>query len=88
MNAGRMDIFVIQYQTVRVRLPDDNAWRMPVSYSNDCLGVRLLGIVGWARSAIMAAVAVGQRHQGKDAAALESHPPLTQRIKAITYRCC
>ena len=35
----------------------------------------------------MKAVAVEQRNQGKDAALLESHPLLPQRIRAITYRC-
>ena len=59
---------------------------MPVSDSNACSGVRLLGIVGWARSAIVTEVVVGLRNKGRDAAALESHPLLPQRIRAITYR--
>ena len=46
MNVGRMDLVVIQYRTVRVGYPDDDAWRITVSDSNACLGVRLLGIVG------------------------------------------
>ena len=71
---------------VRVRLPDDDAWRMPVSESNSCLGVRLLGIVGRACSAIMTVGAVEQSNQGKYAAELERHPLLTQSIRAITYR--
>ena len=37
---------VIQYFKVGVEASDDDAWRMPVSDSNACLGVRLLGIVG------------------------------------------
>ena len=82
-----MDLGVIQYQTVRVRSPNDNAWMMTVSDLNACLGVRLLGIVGWARSAILSADAVEQRDQGKDAVALESHPLMPQRIRTITYRC-
>ena len=60
---------------------------MPVLDLNTCSGVRSLGIVGWARSAIVTAGAVGQRNKGRDAAALESHPLLTQCIRAITYRC-
>ena len=60
---------------------------MPVSDSNACLDVRSLGIMGWARSAIVTAVAIGQRNRGRDEAALENHPLLTQRIRAITYRC-
>ena len=86
-NFGRMDLDIIRYQTVRVRSPDDNAWRMPVLESNACLGVRSLGIVGWARSAIVTEDAVGQRNWGKDAAALETHLLLPQRIREITYRC-
>ena len=82
-----MDLVVIQYRTVGVGSPNDDAWRMPVLDSNDCLGVRSLGIVGWARSAIATAGAVGQRNRGKYAAALERHPLLPQRIRAITYRC-
>ena len=46
VNVGRMDLVVIHYQTVRVRSPGNYAWRIPVSDSNACLGVRLLGIVG------------------------------------------
>ena len=69
-----------------VRSPDDNAWRMPVSNSNACLVVRSLGIVGWARSAIVTTGAGGQRNRSKDGAALEIHPLLPQRIRAITYR--
>ena len=78
---------VIQYQTVRVRLPDDDTCRMPVSDSDACLGVRLLGIIGWVRSAILTAGAVKQRNWFKYAMALESHLLLPQRIRAITYRC-
>ena len=59
VNVVRMDLVVIQYRTVRVGPPDDNACRMPVLESNACSGVRSLGIVGWARSAIVAAGAVG-----------------------------
>ena len=87
VNFRRMNPVVIQHRTVRVGLPDDNAWRMSVSESNACLGVRLLGIMGWARSAIVTAGAVGQRNRGKDEAALEIHPLFPQRIRAITYRC-
>ena len=72
---------------VRVRSPNDDTWRMPVSDSNACSGVRSLGIVGWARSAIVTAGAVEQRNRGKYAAALEIHPLLYQRIRAINYRC-
>ena len=75
-NVGRMDRVVIQYQTVRVGSPDDDTWRITVSESNARSGVRLLGIVGWARSDIVTAGAVGQRNWGKDVAALESHPLL------------
>ena len=46
MNVGRVDLVVIQYCRVRVGSPDDNAWRMPVSDSNACSGVRSLGMVG------------------------------------------
>ena len=87
MNVRRMDFVVIQYQTVIFGLPDNDAWRMPVSYSNACSGVRSLRIVGWERSAIVTAGEVGQRNRFKDAAALESHPLLPQRIRAITYIC-
>ena len=72
---------------MRFGSPDNDAWRMPVLYFNACLGVRLLGIVGWARSAIVTAGTVEQRNQGKDAAALESHPLFPQSIREITYRC-
>ena len=40
MNVGRMDLVVIQYQTVRFGSSDENAWRMPVLDSNACSGVR------------------------------------------------
>ena len=60
---------------------------MPVSDSNICSGVRSLVILGWVRSAIVTAVAVGQRDQGRDAAELEIHPLLPQCIRAITYGC-
>ena len=73
--------------TVRVGSLNDDAWRMPVSDSNACSGVRLLGIVGWSRSAIVTAGAVGHRNWGKYVAGLEIHPLLPQRIRAITYRC-
>ena len=85
MRVGRMDLVVIQYQMVRVGSPDNYAWRMLVLDSNNCSGVRLLGIVGWLRSAIVTAGVVEQRNQGKDAVALESHPLLPQRIRLITY---
>ena len=87
VNVRSMDLFIIQYRTVRVGSPDYNARRMPVLYSNACSGVRLLGIVGWERSAIVTAGAVGKRNRGKDVVALESHPLLPQRIRVITYRC-
>ena len=51
----------------------------------NCPGVRSLGIVGWACSAIVAAGSFEQRNWGKDTVALEIHPLLTQRIRAITY---
>ena len=86
VNVGRMDLVVIQYRTMRVGSPDDNTWRIPVSDSNACSGVKSLGIVGWARSAIMTSGTIEQRNQGKDAEVLESHPLSTQRIRAITYR--
>ena len=41
-----MDLIVIQYYRVRVGLPDNEAWRIPVLGSNACLGVRSLGMVG------------------------------------------
>ena len=41
-----MDLVVIQYCKERVRTSDDDAWRMPVLDSNDCSGVRLIGMVG------------------------------------------
>ena len=40
LNVGRMDLVVIQYQTVRFGSSDENAWRMPVLDSNACSGVR------------------------------------------------
>ena len=46
---------------------------MTVLDSNSCLGVRLLGIVGWACSTILTAGAVDQRNMGKDVVMLESH---------------
>ena len=49
---------------VRVRSPDKDSWRMPVSDSSACSGVRLLGIVGWARSAIVMAGVVDQKNWG------------------------
>ena len=87
VNVGRMDRVVIQYLTVRFGSPNDNAWMMPVSDSNAFSGVRLIGIVGWARSSILKAGAVEQRNWNKDVAALEIHPLFPQRIRAITYRC-
>ena len=87
MNVRRMFLVIFHYRTVRVGSPDNNAWRMPVSDSNACSGVKLLGIVGWARSSIVTAGAVGQRNWGKDAAVLEIHPLLPQCIRAINYRC-
>ena len=65
VNFGRMDLVVIQYQMFRVGSPDDDTWKMPVLGLNACLGVRSLGIVGWARSAIVTAGAVGQRNGAK-----------------------
>ena len=59
---------------------------MPVSESNACLGVRLIGILEWERSAIVTAGTVGKMNRGKDAAALESYPLLPQLIRVITYR--
>ena len=73
---------------MRVGSPNYDAWRMPVLDSNTCSGVNLLVIVGWAYSAIMTAGVVEHRNRGKDVAALEIHPLLPQRIRAITYRCC
>ena len=67
---------------VRFGSPDDDAWRMTVLDLNTCSGVRSLGIVGWARTT----GAVDKMNWGKDAAALESHPLLPQRIRSITYR--
>ena len=58
---------------VRGGLPDDNTWRMPMSESNACSGVKLLVILGWARSTIVTAGAVEHRNWGKDAAELERH---------------
>ena len=65
VNIGRVDLVVIQYQTVTVGSTGDDAWRMPVSDSIACSGVRLLGIIGWARSGILTAGAVEQRNQVK-----------------------
>ena len=70
MNVGRMDLVVIQYQTFRVGSSDDDTWRMTVSDLNACLGVRLLVIIGWARSAILTAGAVEQWNWVMDATAL------------------
>ena len=53
-----------------VGLPNNEAWRMPVLDSNTCLGMISLGIVGWARSAIVTAGAIEQRNWGRDAMAL------------------
>ena len=52
-----MDLVAIQYFMVRVGSPDNDAWRMPVLDSKTCSGVRSLGIVGQARSAIVTASA-------------------------------
>ena len=41
-----MDLVVIQYCSVRVRVYDGDAWRMPVSDSNACSCVSSLGMVG------------------------------------------
>ena len=71
---------------VRFRSPDDGAWNMPVLESNACSGVRSLGIVGQARSAIVTTGMVDHRNRGKDAAALEIHPLLPQCIRVINYR--
>ena len=87
VNVERMDLVVIQYRTVRFRSPNDDSWRMPLSDSNACLGVRSLGIVGWEYSTIFTAGEVENMNQGKDVMALESHPLLPQHIRAITYRC-
>ena len=86
MNFRRMDIVVIQYQMVIDGSPNNNAWRMPVLDWNDCLGVRSLVIVGWARSPILTVGAVEQRNRGKDAVALESHLLLPQSIFFIIVR--
>ena len=56
---------VIQYCRVRVRTSDDDAWRMPVSDSNACSGVRSLGMVGRACSAIVPAGASRAEESGK-----------------------
>ena len=40
VNVERVDLVVNQYQTVRFRSPDDDAWRIPVSDSNACSVVR------------------------------------------------
>ena len=87
VNSKMIDIVLIQYLMVRVGSTNDNAWRMPVSDSNTCSGVRSFGIVGWARSVIVTAGVVDQMNWGKDVAALEIHPLLPQRIRAKTYRC-
>ena len=50
-----MDLVVIQYCRVRFGASNDEAWRIVVSYSNACSGVRLLGMVGGALSAIVSA---------------------------------
>ena len=60
MNVGRIDLVVIQYRTMRARSPNDDAWRRFLLDSNACLGVRSLGIVGWARSAVVTAGALGR----------------------------
>ena len=86
VNVGRMDLVVVQYQMVGVGSPDGKAWRIPVFYSNACSGVRSLGIVVWVCSAIVTTGAVEQSNWCKDAAALEIHPILPQRIRTITYR--
>ena len=81
-----MGLVVTQYCRMRVGSPDYDAWRMPVSDSNACSGVRSLGIVGQARSAIVTTGMVDHRNRGKDAAALEIHPLLPQCIRVINYR--
>ena len=86
VNVRRTYLFVIQCRTVRVGSPGDNAWRMPVLDSNAYSGVRSLGIVGWARSAIVTAGVVEKRNWGKYAAALETHPLFPQSIRDINYR--
>ena len=86
VNVGRMYLVVIHYQTVRAGSPDEDTWRIPVSDSKACLGLRSLGIVGLLRSAIVTAVALGQRNRDKDVVVVEIHPLLPQRIRAITYR--
>ena len=50
-----MDLVVIHYWKVRFRKSDDNKWRMLVSDSNACSGVRLLRMVESTRSAIVLA---------------------------------
>ena len=71
---------------MRVGSLGNDARRILVSDSNACSDVRLLGIVGWARSAIVTAGAVYQSNWGKYAAELGSHPLLPQSIRAITNR--
>ena len=87
VNIGRMDLVVIQYRTVRVGSPDNDACRMSVSDSNACSGMSSLGIMGWVRITIVTADVVGNSNRGNDAVALEIHPLLPQSIRAITYRC-
>ena len=53
MNAGRMDLVVIQYCSMRVGVFEYDTWRMLVSDSNTCSCVRSLGIVGQERSSIV-----------------------------------
>ena len=48
------------------------------------LGCEFARNCGVGAQAIVKAGAVGQRNQGKDVAALEIHPLLPQRIRAIT----
>ena len=60
-----MDLVAIQYRMVRSGSPDNFAWRMLVSDSNACSGVRSLRIVGWERSAILTPGAVEQRNRDK-----------------------
>ena len=87
VNVRRMDLVVIQYRTVRVGLPDKDAWRMLVSDWNACSGMRSLRIVEWERSTIVTSEAVGQSNQGKYTVTLRINPLLPQSIREITYIC-
>ena len=59
MNFGSMELVLIQYWKVRVMMPEDDAWSMPVLNSSTFSGVRLIGMVGLTRSAIVPVGAYG-----------------------------